>query len=399
VNVPPPVEAVVRALDLTEPDRDGLHELGARDWETALDFLDRNQMTLVFGAACESELPDDVRARIAADREKNRQRLGNLRAEYESIRSTLAHDSVDHALLKGFSHGAEYLPRPELRPQYDLDLLVPPKKIEQASRAVQALGFESVTPQSGAPVDHLPPLVRKTGWEWRGDYFDPEIPPVVELHHRLWDAETEGFPAPGVETFWERRRDGYLDPVDRLAYAALHLLRHLLRGSVKLLHVYELAWFVHAEHEERFWGRRAKLQSAELRQAQNFALALAAAWFQPRLPPPLIGELSALPPRIQTWFEEYRWAPLEAQFHPVKSEIWLHLELLDSRSKRRRAIRRKLLPATLPGPIEGQFGARPSPLGRAWRYARHLATRTLRHTRALWRLTADARRWRKAKNS
>lgn len=397
MNVPPPVGAVVRALDLTEPDRDGLRKLSARDWETALAFLDRNQMTLVFGAACESALPDDVRARIAADEEKNRRRLENLRAEYEAIQSALSDNSIEHALLKGFSHGGDYLPRPELRPHYDLDLLVPSEQIEQACEAVQALGFESVTPQSGAPVDHLPPLVRKTGWEWKGDYFDPEIPPVVELHHRLWDAETEGFPAPGVEAFWERRRDGYLDPVDRLGYAALHLLRHLLRGSVKLLHVYELAWFLHANHDARFWGRRVKLHSGELRQAQDLALALAAAWFQPRLPAPLIGELSALPPRIRTWFEEYRWAPLEAQFHPVKSEIWLHLELLDSKPKRRRAVRRKLFPATLPGPIEGQFGARPSLPGRAWRYARHLVARTLRHLRALGRFAGDARRWKKAR--
>jgi hypothetical protein len=96
------------------------------------------------------------------------------------------------------------------------------------------------------PTDHLPALVRKTTWEWRNDFFDSEIPLSIELHFRFWNPDLERLAAPGTEEFWKRRVKqpvngvelGVLCPPDALAYAALHLVKHLLRGSgVRPFHV------------------------------------------------------------------------------------------------------------------------------------------------------------------
>ncbi len=102
------------------------------------------------------------------------------------------------------------------------------------------------------PVDHLPTLIRKTGWEWRGNYFDPELPPALELHFRLWDASMEGFAIPCIDDFWERRERRALEDVeftslaaiDLPGYAAAHALRHMLRGDLRPSHIYEIAYFL-----------------------------------------------------------------------------------------------------------------------------------------------------------
>ena len=115
-----------------------------------------------------------------------------------------------------------------------------------------------------SPPTICPTLIRKTGWEWRGDFFDVEIPFSVELHFRFWNDAVERLPAPGTEEFWRRRSrlrlaDVELDVLclpDALAYAGLHFLRHVLRGDTIAFHAYEIARFLDARAEDdRFWER------------------------------------------------------------------------------------------------------------------------------------------------
>src|SRR5438552_17858098 len=99
-----------------------------------------------------------------------------------------------------------------------------------------ALGYDPLTVKDEFPADHMPLLIRRTGWRWRGDYYDAEQPAGIEIHFRLWDPSTECIAAEGVDEFWARRclkstaglRYPTLDPLDSLAYATLHVLRHLL---------------------------------------------------------------------------------------------------------------------------------------------------------------------------
>ena len=155
------------------------------------------------------------------------------------------------------------MPSPLLRAQYDLDLLCSLESVHRARQALVELGFESMSGDTGLRADHLPAMARKTGWLWKGDYFDPEMPPVVELHFRLWDPATERFQVEGTEQFPARSAPQLLDrqPVpgfciaDQLGYAALHALRHLLRGDLKACHVYELAFFMEKRRtDDAFWA-------------------------------------------------------------------------------------------------------------------------------------------------
>jgi hypothetical protein len=167
---------------------------------------------------------------------------------------------------------------------YDIDLFVPPESLAPARETLASLGYEPIAGTSRFPADHVPPMIRKTGWQWNGDYFEPGIPPCVDLHFRFWDQDTEGFPAPGVENFWARRiqQDGLpvLGRADRLAYSALHLLRHVFRGTPRPYHVYEIAYFLDTlAADDSFWNSWREIHPPALRRLEAIAFRLARAWF------------------------------------------------------------------------------------------------------------------------
>ena len=142
-------------------------------------------------------------------------------------------------------------------------------------------------------------MIRRTGWRWKGDFFDLDIPLSVELHFRLWDSATEYISIEGLDRFWDRRtphRIGdfhfrALEPKDTLAYAALHLLRHIFRGDFRLYHAYELAHFLqYTAGDDAFWNDWKRSHSDSLRSTQAISLRLAAHWFGFRCPDPLSEE-------------------------------------------------------------------------------------------------------------
>jgi hypothetical protein len=123
--------------------------------------------------------------------------------------------------------------------QSDHDFLVYSEDLECANEVFLGLGFEPVDSHSGRNVDHLPTLVKCSGWQWKGNFYDPEIPRAIELHFRLWDAEFEGISINSLEEVWKnsivREISGIRIPVlsrqDALTYAVMHAFRHLLRKT------------------------------------------------------------------------------------------------------------------------------------------------------------------------
>jgi len=250
------------------------------------------------------------------------------------------------------------------------------------------------------PIDHLPTLVLQTGWDWSGrSEFDPDFPLPIEIHFQFWDERTERLRAPGVDEFWPRREGRALATEDSLAYAALHLLRHLLRGSLRVCSVYEIASFLerHAA-DEQFWNRWRGWHPPELRRLEAIAFRLANAWFGCAPGPVAEAEAAGLPARVDEWFAGFAWSPLESQFHPNKDELWLHLALLDSARDKLAVIRRRLLPG-LPGAVDA-VSVPPDQLTagrRAIKYirtARFLAGRAVFHTRAFAGMIGSGPGWR-----
>ncbi len=381
--------------------------LSEHDWKRALDLCDRMQLTLALGLRCREQLPGWAQARVDCDFAKNAQRWLRMKAVYSEIAQALEAEGLECLVLKGFSHSPRFVRDPRHRWQGDLDLLLREEQVERAETVALKLGYERLRKVERRPLDHLPTLIRKTGWRWRGDYYDPEMPVSLELHFRLWDRRTEGFGPSGLEQFWERRAhaavDGLdfiaLDAADSVANASLHLLRHLLRGSLRPSHVYELASLLDSSvDDEALWRSWFRQHDESMRRLEAVSFALAERWFACRLPDAAREEVERLPANVTRWMDMYSASPIESRFHPNKDELWLHWCLLDSRSARFAVLRRRLLPEQLPGAVaaahvpDEQRTLRIRIAGRRQNLA-YAAGRAWHHARALPATAWSAVRW------
>jgi MFS family permease len=393
-HIPVHAQAVFDALQFAEPRFDALSGLSGAEWRQLIDFCHRTQLAIPFALRCHDRLPAWVADRFNQDLSNNAERWRRLKLVYLRASNAFETAGLEFVTLKGFTHAPGFVADPRLRAQGDLDLLFPRDQVRTALDVALGLGYEPLGGGDRHPVDHLPTLIRKTGWEWRGDYFDPELPLALELHFRLWDAGTEGFAIPGLEDFWERRQQRTLDDleftslaaVDLPGYAAAHALRHLLRGDSRPSHIYEIAYFLEHNSDAEFWSIWRQSHEDPLRRVEAICFAIARQWFGCRLPVIAQQETEQLPEPVRAWLAAYAHTPVVNLFHPTKDELWLHLSLLDPGHSRLRILRRRLMPLQLPGPVDavhlpdGAIGWRVR-LRRAWRYVLFLTSRMWRHAR------------------
>ena len=396
---------VLRSLRFTGAQPDDLRRIGDAEWWRLLPLTDRSQLTLPLGVRCRQHLPEWVQDRIDRDLANNAIRQQRIAGTYSRIASALQAREVAFAVLKGFSHYPMFCADLRRRPQYDLDFYCPPGDIERAYSTLLDLGYEPFGRAGENLLDHLPPLILKTGWRPKGDYYDPDIPITIELHFRFWDPATERFSVSSPEHFWERRQLRQcgslayetLDPADTFSYATWHLLRHLLRGDTRAYHVYELAHFLQTSRDDAFWQDWRSQRPAPL--AETIASRLAVEWFGCE-PHPVMRELiEALPPEIQRWFALFASSPLTALERPNKDELFLHLCLLDRFGDRLQVAKRRLFPKRTAPYIADVHVASPDlrlRLKRRAAGAAFIVERAWRHARALAPLTWNALRWRRA---
>jgi hypothetical protein len=351
-------------------------------------------------------VPDDVRDRLNRNLAGNAERWQRVQTAYREVSGPFDREGIESVVLKGFSHCPGFIRDPRWRPQYDIDLFLPQEHLLRARDVVLGLGYEPLRASNGR-VDHLPTMIRKTGWQWRGDLFDPDIPVSLELHFRLWDQRTEHFEPSGLEQFWERRElrtlEGLsftaLHTVDEMAYASLHLLRHLLRGDGKPFHVYELASLLQQTSDsDAFWTTWQEWHHPSLRQLEAICFSLAHRWFDCRLSPAASEEIAALPAEVNRWLELCAFSPLMHLVHPNKDELWLHWSLLDSRRARWSMLQRRLLPPVPPGPVDAVHIPEKEitwriDVRRRWRYVRYAASRVVHHLAALPGVAIGAVQW------
>jgi len=348
-----------------------------------------------------------VRQRLDRDLKNNAERWRRIQSAYAQASAAFQAHGLEFLVLKGFSHCPDFVAEPRHRAQYDIDLFFPENSLLRARDVALGIGYRPIVPFDRHPADHLPTMIRKTGWEWRGDFYDPEIPVSLELHFRFWDEQTERFAPQGLDEFWDRREDRELDglrftalhPADAVAYSTLHSLRHLLRGSPRPYHFYELAWLLHRSADDLvFWNAWFKLHADSLRRLEAICFSLAQRWFDCRLPAAARVEIEHLPSPLKRWLDEYAWSPVAGMFHPNKDELWLHWSLIGSRHDRCAVLRRRLLPERLPGPVDSvhipdqqmtwrlRFRSR-------WRFLKFAASRIFHHARAFFPTARSALRW------
>jgi hypothetical protein len=400
-HIPVYAQVVFDALHFATASFDALSGLTDAEWRQLVDFCQRTQLAIPFALRCHDRLPAWVAERFDQNLSNNAERWRRTKLAYLHASGAFEAAGLEFVTLKGFTHAPGFVADPRLRAQYDLDLLFPRDQVLAARDVALGLGYEPLDGRDTHPVDHLPTLIRKTGWEWRGDYFDPELPLALELHFRLWDAGTEGFAVPCVEDFWQRRQRRTIEDleftslaaIDLPGYASAHALRHLLRGDSRPSHIYEIAHFLEHNSLERnlgdeFWRVWLASHDQQLRRVQAICFAIARQWFGCRLPAIAQEEIERLPEPVRAWLAAYAHAPVINLFHAAKHELWLHLSLLDPGVSRLRVLRRRLMPLQLPGPVDavhlpdGAIGWRVR-LRRPWRYWLFLGSRTWCHARAL----------------
>lgn len=394
-HIPVYAQAVFDAMHFAAPCFRALRGLTDAGWAQLIDFCHRTQLALPFALRCRHRLPTWVVERFDQNLANNAERWERMKLVYREASGAFKAAGLDFVTLKGFTHAPAFVANPRLRAQYDLDLFFPRDHVHAAYNIAIELGYEPLGSRDRHPVDHMPTLIRKTGWEWRGDYFDPEHPPSLELHFRLWDARTEGFAIPGVEDFWERRQRRTLEEVeftslaaiDLPGYASAHALRHLLRGDSRPSHIYEIAYFLEHNVDVGFWRVWRESHDEPLRRVEAICFAIARQWFGCPLPVMAQEEIEQLAKPVRAWLAAYAQTPVVNLFRPTKDELWLHLSLLDPRSSRLAILRRRLVPLQLPGPVDAvhlpdnAIGWQVR-LRRSGRYLLFLLSRTWRHARA-----------------
>jgi hypothetical protein len=163
--------------------------------------------------------------------------------------------------------------------------------------------------------------------------------------------------------------------------------------------VYELASNLHRSAKcERFWSQWSEWHDPQLRQLEAICFDLARRWFACQLSSAASEEIARLPPDVRRWMDLSAFSPLAALEHPNKDELWLHWSLIDSRRASWAMLRRRLLPAKPPGPVDAvHIPDREMTLRiavrRRWRYAKHMASRLAHHVTALPGVAASALRW------
>lgn len=393
--------ALLESLQFCDPDTQGLESLDEAEWQKLLKFADSDQLTLLLGNVCDSVLPDWVRARVDRNYCNARKRFARLNAALAEISDALTARNIEFVLLKAHGHCPSFTPDPVLRAQGDIDLWCLPEQVFHARDVLLELGY---LPQSVPNGRHLAPLVRPSKWSWRGDYFATDLPIPVDLHYALWDAREEGIPGLPERELWDRREHiliggrkvAVLSEGDTLAFAALHLLMHLLGGDLRLQRAWEIGRFIHTRaHDDDFWRKWLVLQPDASRDVQVLVFRLCAEWFGARCSDVLSDAEQNLPDAVKIWIERYAMRPLESKFKPNKDELWLHVSLVASRLHQIRVFARRLLPIRLPRRHikSGSGNATVEQMGGrmlAWRFR---VSRFAHHSRTLLPTLAGAVKW------
>jgi predicted MFS family arabinose efflux permease len=398
--------AVISALRFAPESGSALMRLTADEWDALLRFGDKTQLILPLHQRLGGMFPPDIREAVDRRAAGQRQRTELLKSTYRAIDDKLQRAGIPYAVLKGFTHCPGFIRDLDNRAQYDIDLYSP-EAYRDVYEALRQLGYEPIQGLDRFPLDHLPTLVRKTGWEWRGDFFDPALPLSLEVHYRLWDSETERLYPKRLDEFWERKvvRNEHgliftsLNAADLPGYAALHLLRHVLRGDLKPLHLYELASFLHSHADNvSLWQIWKHQHDASLRALESLSFAIAERVFACKLPDAALQEIVDLPRPVLRWLEVYGDSPIRSQFHPNKHELLLHMSLLETAADRRIVFMRRMLPLRMPGPVDAVHipEARLTwriQIRKRWRYWLFVSSRALRHVRLIAPMIAAAVSW------
>jgi len=358
-TIPPDARALLLALQLTGTNTRALEALDDLQWTRLLEFCDVSHLTLTLARLPLEGAPLWVSDRLKQNLTDNALRYAAIKSTYCEAAAALNRAGVDHIVIKGFTQAPDYVDRPEVRSQSDLDLYCPPQQLKTAQAALEQIGYKPEPHSTNMSADHGRALLRLGDWQWRGNPFDPEMPLGIELHFCLWNQQVSRLDLPDVDLFWKRRTSRKiddlsfpcLDRVDHLGFLSLHILRNLLLRDWIVHHVYELAVFLHSHaKDDAFWNSWIESHSPALRSLEAVAICHARDWFQCRLHPHAAQQIATLPIPTASWLDRFSGSALENMFRQNKDVLWLHLSLLQSNADRLAILKRTLIPPKIASP-------------------------------------------------
>ncbi|MCI0582976.1 MAG: nucleotidyltransferase family protein [Chloroflexi bacterium] len=194
-------------------------------------------------------LPDDLRAWLAVQDERNRRRIGRLLEELEAALRAFGAAGVAVMPLKGAILATRPGRDPFRRPMADLDLLVRPGDLEAARATLTALGYRRRLDRTRRPTHDTFELPGNTVVV-TADGEHPDNPRRIELHtevrRHLWgwvdDDELTTFLWAGASEATVLGELAML-PTNRAfaAHLAIHATSDLLLGRGRLLQWLDLA--------------------------------------------------------------------------------------------------------------------------------------------------------------
>jgi len=172
------------------------------------------------------------------------------------------------------------------------------------------------------------------------------MPIAIELHDSIWNPSHDRIRI-DTAAFLRRRTREALAPVDRAGFAALHVLRHVLRHDARLAHAFELFRLLETG-DPALWRNWIESRDPTLRRLELVGFRLASEWFHRPLPETLEHEWLQQSTGVKTWFREFAWSPVENRLGCNKDAVWLHLAMLDSWGDRARVLFHRLTPLRRP---------------------------------------------------
>ena len=354
-HVPPEVSALLSALHLSEPRMEPLTRLCHQEWASLLEFCDIAHLTLPLAQLPMGSFPCWVAERLRTNLADNAQRFDRLKAIYTEVVGAFGCAGIEYINLKGFTQAPDYVSSPRLRPQSDFDFFCQQEQVDAAQAALEAIGYRAIKATRDRRDDHVPTLVRRGDWQWRGNPFDPEMPPAIDLHFCLWNEQAMLFSVP-LDEFWNRQVSRTVEglvlpslhPVDHLGYLALHILRNILRGEWIVNHVRELAAFLHNHaHDDLFWRDWSELHDDSLQSFEAIAFYYARAWFGCAMHAQVENAIERLRSDQFHLLSRITTTGIENMFRKNKDSVWLHMTFLASRRDRWTILKRASIPSSI----------------------------------------------------
>lgn len=406
-RIPRAFAAAMQALQLQDADATLLRQLHDEDWKRLLPMLDRARLTLPLAQRVHSGFPGWVEERLSSNLADTAKNWHRVQAAYQEAASALDAKGIEYLVLKGFTQAPDFVPKAEQRRQSDIDFYVPPGQIQSAVGCLKEIGYAPHdTEEISKSADHVPTLLRFGAWKWRGNWYDPDTPPAIELHFCFWNASVSSIAIPEVDEFWKRRIfRAYeslifpaLHPVDHLAYFAMHILRDIFNEELRAHHVWELGSFLDRRaKDDAFWKDWVAMHSSRSRSMQAIAFSLAVAWFSCGVPDAIRFEIDSLPPNIRAWIKRCAPTPLEAQFRRTRDGRLLQYLLADRTKARKTILREALIPNRLPGPtmvasrrMHASLRATPKLIFSCLAYPAHMVSRLWMNADAVRRFLVNA---------